>query len=81
MDNLSLNDFVGMHYLDHDSVSSSYNRFITEELDFDMNSLQKESHQLLDSLTIEQRSVFDEIMTTVKQKKGVFFYGYGGTVM
>ncbi|CAH1423180.1 unnamed protein product [Lactuca virosa] len=52
-------------------LSSSNNRLITEELDFDMNSLQQESHQLLDSLTIEQRSVFDEIMTAVKQKKGV----------
>ncbi|XP_042757711.1 uncharacterized protein LOC122197560 [Lactuca sativa] len=65
----SLKDFVGMPYPDHDLVSSSNNRLITEELDFDMNSLQKESHQLLDSLTIEQRSIFDEIMTAVKQKK------------
>ncbi|CAH1451756.1 unnamed protein product [Lactuca virosa] len=68
--NSSLKDFVGMPYPDHDSISSSNNRLITEELDFDMNSLQQESHQLLDSLTIEQRSVFDEIMTAVKQKKG-----------
>nr|KAJ0193152.1 hypothetical protein LSAT_V11C800407890 [Lactuca sativa] len=78
--NSSLKDFVGMPYPNHDSISSSNNRLITEELDFDMNSLQQESHQLLDSLTIEQRSVFDEIMTAVKQTKGsVFFvYGYGG---
>ncbi|CAH1415051.1 unnamed protein product [Lactuca virosa] len=70
----SLKDFVGKPYPDHDSVSSSNNRLITEELDFDMNNLQKESHQLLDSLTIEQRSIFDEIMTAVKHKKGVCIY-------
>ncbi|XP_052621047.1 uncharacterized protein LOC111921783 [Lactuca sativa] len=77
----SLRDFVGMPYPDHDLVSSTNNRLITEELDFYITILQKESHQLLESLTIEQRSIFDEIMTAVKQKKGrVFFvYGYGGT--
>nr|KAJ0194029.1 hypothetical protein LSAT_V11C800414390 [Lactuca sativa] len=77
----SLRDFVGMPYPDHDLVSSTNNRLITEELDFDITILQKESHQLLESLTVEQRSIFDEIMTTIKENKGgVFFvYGYGGT--
>ncbi|XP_052627245.1 uncharacterized protein LOC128133750 [Lactuca sativa] len=77
----SLRDFVGMPYPDHDLVSSTNNCLITEELDFDITILQKESHQLLESLTVEQRSIFDEIMTVVKENKGgVFFvYGYGGT--
>ncbi|KAL7606511.1 hypothetical protein Lser_V15G20604 [Lactuca serriola] len=77
----SLRDFAGMPYPDHDLVSSTNNRLITEELDFDITILQKESHQLLESLTVEQRSIFDEIMTAVKENKGgVFFvYGYGGT--
>nr|KAJ0191770.1 hypothetical protein LSAT_V11C800451820 [Lactuca sativa] len=78
---LSLKDYNGMPYPDHESISSSNNRLITEELDFDRTVLHNELIHLLDSLTIEQTGVFDEIMKHVQQKKGgVFFvYGYGGT--
>ncbi|KAL7602570.1 hypothetical protein Lser_V15G25966 [Lactuca serriola] len=70
-----------MPYHDHEFVSSSNNLLITEELDFDRTTLLQEFHQLLGSLTDEQRGVFDDIIINVKQKKGdVFFvYGYGGT--
>ena len=70
-----------MPYPDHEFVSSSNNRLITKELDFDRTTLLQEFYQLLGSLTDEQRGVFDDIITNVKQKKGgVFFvYGYGGT--
>ncbi|XP_023768468.2 uncharacterized protein LOC111917042 [Lactuca sativa] len=79
--NSSLKDFDGMPYPDHESISSSNNRLITEELDFDRMTLLQEFYQLLGSLTDEQRGVFDDIITNVKKKKGgVFFvYGYGGT--
>nr|KAJ0204134.1 hypothetical protein LSAT_V11C500232920 [Lactuca sativa] len=79
--NSSLKDFDGMPYPDHEFVSSSNNRLITKELDFDRTTLLQEFYQLLGSLTNEQRGVFDDIITNVKQKKGgVFFvYGYGGT--
>nr|KAJ0188926.1 hypothetical protein LSAT_V11C900458960 [Lactuca sativa] len=79
--NSSLKDFDGMPYPDHESISSSNNRLITEELDFDRTTLLQEFYQLLGTLTYEQRGVFDDIITNVKKKKGgVFFvYGYGGT--
>lgn len=79
--NSSLKNFQGMPYPDHEYVSSSNNRLIAEELDFDIPTLKNEFNQLLASLTFEQRGVFDCIITNVQQKKGgVFFvYGYGGT--
>ncbi|KAI3777345.1 hypothetical protein L1987_47145 [Smallanthus sonchifolius] len=70
-----------MPYPDDESISSAQNRFITEELSYDIHLLQKELHTLLNQLTNEQRNVFNKVMTAVKDKKGgVFFlYGYGGT--
>ncbi|CAH1433073.1 unnamed protein product [Lactuca virosa] len=63
--NSSLKDFDGMPYPDHESISSSNNRLITEELDFDKSiteeldfdrtTLLQEFYQLLGSLTDEQR--------------------------
>ncbi|CAH1448310.1 unnamed protein product [Lactuca virosa] len=63
--NSSLKDFDGMPYPDHESISSSNNRLITEELDFDRTTLLQEFYQLLGSLTDEQRGVFDDIITNV----------------
>ena len=54
---------------------------IIEELAYDKTFMKNDCHQLLSSLTVEQRCVFDDIMTVVHEKKGgIFFvYGYGGT--
>ncbi|CAH1453014.1 unnamed protein product [Lactuca virosa] len=79
--NTSLKNYRRMPYPDDDSVSSSNNRLITEELDYDIPNLKNEFDRLFVSLTDEQRNIFLDIMTTVKDNKGgVFFiYGYGGT--
>ncbi|XP_023745250.1 ATP-dependent DNA helicase PIF1 [Lactuca sativa] len=79
--NTSLKNYRRMPYPDADSVSSSNNRLITEELDYDIPNLKNEFDRLFVSLTDEQRNIFLDIMTTVKDNKGgVFFiYGYGGT--
>ncbi|XP_076905356.1 uncharacterized protein LOC143561097 [Bidens hawaiensis] len=79
--NSSLRRFQTMPYPDHDSIASSNNRLIVDELSYDTITLQNESHNLISSLTDEQRKVFDEIMNAVEANKGgVFFlYGYGGT--
>ncbi|XP_076935570.1 uncharacterized protein LOC143602288 [Bidens hawaiensis] len=79
--NSSLRRFQTMPYPDHNSIASSNNRLIVDELSYDTITLQNESHSLISSLTDEQRKVFDEIMNAVKANKGgVFFlYGYGGT--
>ncbi|XP_076898242.1 uncharacterized protein LOC143551765 [Bidens hawaiensis] len=79
--NSSLRRFQTMSYPDHDSIASSNNRLIVDELSYDTITLQNESHSLISSLTDEQRKVFDVIMNAVEANKGgVFFlYGNGGT--
>ncbi|XP_021980701.1 uncharacterized protein LOC110876850 [Helianthus annuus] len=79
--NSSLRKFTMMPYPDYESVSSSNNRLITEELGYDRQNLQNEFHDLYLALTNEQRCIYDDIMTSVQHNAGgVFFvYGYGGT--
>ncbi|XP_022011537.1 uncharacterized protein LOC110911246 [Helianthus annuus] len=79
--NSSLRNFNTMPYPDHELISTSNNRLITEELDYDRIDLQEEFKNLLVSLTDEQRFIYNDIMNAVEDNKGgVFFvYGYGGT--
>ncbi|KAI3695198.1 hypothetical protein L1987_78188 [Smallanthus sonchifolius] len=76
--NSSLRNFTTMPYLE--SISSSNNRFINEELAYDISTLKDEFDNIFLTLTNEQRCVFDDIMEVVQHNKGgVFFvYGYGG---
>ncbi|XP_035837189.1 uncharacterized protein LOC110944815 [Helianthus annuus] len=68
-------------YPDYDSFAVGNNRLVDEELSFDIPQLQSELHTLISSLTDEQMSIYNQIMTAVEDGKGgVFFvYGYGGT--
>ena len=70
-----------MPYPDKEYVDSSSNRFITEELAFNRETLKNEFDQLFHSLTDEQRGVYENTMKAVQLKNGGFFflYGYGGT--
>ncbi|XP_076928486.1 uncharacterized protein LOC143592460 [Bidens hawaiensis] len=70
-----------MPYPDYDSISSSNNRLIAEEMDYDRHHLQIEFDNLFIALTTEQKSVYTEIINAVGDNQvGVFFvYGYGGT--
>ncbi|XP_052621074.1 uncharacterized protein LOC111890589 [Lactuca sativa] len=79
--NTSLKNYKQMPYPDSDRVSSSTNRLIMEELEYDITLLKKEFDSMFHALTNEQRNIFLDIMTTVSDNKGgVFFvYGYGGT--
>ncbi|XP_024964285.1 uncharacterized protein LOC112504569 [Cynara cardunculus var. scolymus] len=79
--NYTLKDFTTLPYPDNDSLESSNNRLIAEELDYNHHNLRDEFHTLVTALTNEQRGVYNEIMTAVEKKKGgVFFvYGHGGT--
>ncbi|KAL7583721.1 hypothetical protein Lser_V15G43784 [Lactuca serriola] len=79
--NSSLKNYRRMPYPDLDSVSSSNNRLIAEELDYDIPNLKNDFDRLFVSLTNEQRNIFQDIMAKIKNNKGgVFFiYGYGGT--
>ncbi|XP_022030874.1 uncharacterized protein LOC110931806 [Helianthus annuus] len=79
--NSSLRNYSNMPYPDDESISSSNNRLINEELSYDQNTMEDELNSMLVLLTDEQRNVFDQIMESVITNKGsVFFlYGYGGT--
>ncbi|KAK1416261.1 hypothetical protein QVD17_32050 [Tagetes erecta] len=77
----TLNRFPTMPYPDGESIKSSNNRLISEELSYDKDELKNEFNRLFLSLTSEQRGVFNSIMKPVENNTGgVFFvYGYGGT--
>nr|KAJ0205698.1 hypothetical protein LSAT_V11C500279930 [Lactuca sativa] len=79
--NSSLKKFTRMPLPVVDSVSSSNNRLISEELDYGIPNLKKEFDRLSIALTSEQQNIFDDIMTAINNNEGdVFFvYGYGGT--
>ncbi|KAL7601710.1 hypothetical protein Lser_V15G22262 [Lactuca serriola] len=66
---------------DVESVSSSNNRLITEELDYDVPVIKNDYDRMFLALTNEQRNIFLNIMSVIQENKGgVFFvYGYGGT--
>ncbi|XP_076926351.1 uncharacterized protein LOC143589487 [Bidens hawaiensis] len=79
--NCSLRCFPTMPFPDDDSISASTNRFMNEELTYDTHLMTGEFERLYNSLTDEQRNVYNEIMEAVDANiGGVFFvYGYGGT--
>ncbi|XP_052621162.1 ATP-dependent DNA helicase PIF1-like [Lactuca sativa] len=70
-----------MSYPDVESVSSSNNRLITEELDYDVPMIKNDYDRMFLALTDEQRNIFLNIMSAIQENKGgVFFvYSYGGT--
>ncbi|XP_076913790.1 uncharacterized protein LOC143572535 [Bidens hawaiensis] len=70
-----------MPFPDDEYISIASNSLIHEELSYDHNLLKVEFQTLFDSITHEQKNIFDRIMMVVQQNKGgVFFvYGYGGT--
>ncbi|XP_035842029.1 uncharacterized protein LOC110923677 [Helianthus annuus] len=79
--NSSLRNYSNMPYPDDESISSSNNRLINEELSYFQYTMEDELNNMLLLLTDEQHNVFDQIMESVRTNKGgVFFvYGYGGT--
>ncbi|XP_035845652.1 uncharacterized protein LOC110934133 [Helianthus annuus] len=69
----SLRRFVTMSYPDDDSLRDASNRLINEELSHDLDEVQAEFNRLHQSLTDEQRAVFDDIMEAVVWRKGGLF--------
>ncbi|XP_023730365.1 ATP-dependent DNA helicase PIF1-like [Lactuca sativa] len=78
--NSTLKKFTKMPYLDVESVSSSNNRLISEELDYDILVIKNDFDHMFLALTDEQRKILLNIMSVVKENRGgVFFvYGYSG---
>ncbi|XP_024964297.1 uncharacterized protein LOC112504578 [Cynara cardunculus var. scolymus] len=76
--NSTLKDFTTLPYPDNDSLESSNNRLIAEEMDYNHHNLRDEFQTLVNALTNEQRGVYNEIMTAIEKKKGGVFFEYGG---
>ncbi|XP_076899689.1 uncharacterized protein LOC143553625 [Bidens hawaiensis] len=78
--NSSLRKYQTMPFPDAEYISIASNSLIQEELAYNKNLQKLEFQTLFNSITNEQKNVFDRIMMDVQQNKGgVFFvYGYGG---
>ncbi|XP_076907529.1 uncharacterized protein LOC143564012 [Bidens hawaiensis] len=79
--NSSLRKYQQMPFPDMETISRATNPLMVEELSYDTETMNNEFNNLFDSLTDEQRGVYNEIMSALIGKKGgvYFVYGYGGT--
>ncbi|XP_075645519.1 uncharacterized protein LOC142616582 [Castanea sativa] len=77
----SLHEFETIPYPNTLLLRQSNNRVLQEELDYDRNSLAAEHIKLLAGLNIDQRNIYDEVINSISENKGGFFfvYGHGGT--
>jgi len=59
----------------------SYNQLISNELNYNHCDLILEHKKLTSTMTEEQRSIYDTVMSSVDANSGGFFFidGYGGT--
>ncbi|XP_061345352.1 uncharacterized protein LOC133291163 [Gastrolobium bilobum] len=76
-----LSDYPSMPHITRESLFDMQNRLVVDELMYDTFSLGEEHERLLNSLTDEQRVVYDKIISAVTSGKGglFFLYGFGGT--
>ncbi|XP_076916917.1 uncharacterized protein LOC143576776 [Bidens hawaiensis] len=79
--NSSLRRYQQMPFSDMETISRETNPLMVEELSYDTETMNNEFNNLFDSLTDEQRGVYNEIMSAlIDIKGGVYFvYGYSGT--
>ncbi|KAK4562376.1 hypothetical protein RGQ29_005026 [Quercus rubra] len=77
----SLHEFESIPYPNTLLLRQINNRVLQEELDYDRNSLAAEHIKLLTGLNVDQRNIYDEVINSVSENKGGFFfvYGHGGT--
>lgn len=77
----SLSDFEGMPLPDTSLLVKMDNRLIREEYDYSITSLRKEHAESLELLNVDQRQIYDQVISAVINKRGGFFFifGQGGT--
>ncbi|XP_076934739.1 uncharacterized protein LOC143601132 [Bidens hawaiensis] len=80
--NSSLRRHQQMPFQDIETISRAINPLMVEELSYDTNTMNNEFNHLFDSLTDEQRGVYNEIINALVDKKGgVFFVAKGDVVL
>ncbi|KAL4600853.1 hypothetical protein ACB092_11G229700 [Castanea dentata] len=77
----SLHDFETIPYPNTLLLRKSNNRVLQEELDYDRNSLAAEHIKLLASLNIDQRNIYDEVIDSVSENKGGFYFRSEGKIV
>jgi len=71
----SLEDYKEMPKSDKSLIHDVQNRLICDELNYNTNSLVEEKCRLMSTMTVEQRKVYDRIMTRVDENKpGLFSF-------
>ncbi|GAU47014.1 hypothetical protein TSUD_403240 [Trifolium subterraneum] len=77
----TFDDYPDMPKPDIGLMPDRGNRLIYDELNYDRRLLAEEHRNLMSTMTLEQRSIYDKIMMRIQQKKPGFFFlnGYGGT--
>ncbi|KAL3625826.1 hypothetical protein CASFOL_030355 [Castilleja foliolosa] len=77
----SLSDFHGMPLPDSDLLVKLDNRLIREEYDYNIAILKKEHEEWIKLLNMDQRIIYDRVISDVENKLGglFFVYGQGGT--
>ncbi|XP_019096478.1 PREDICTED: ATP-dependent DNA helicase PIF1-like [Camelina sativa] len=74
----TLRDIAHFPQPSHEDIDNS-NRLIVDEMRYNREFLAEKHAEWIKMLTIEQRSIYDEITGAVFNDLGGFFYGFGGT--
>ncbi|XP_012841489.1 PREDICTED: uncharacterized protein LOC105961772 [Erythranthe guttata] len=77
----SLRNYDSMPLPIESLVDERENRLVLDELEYDVFAMRDELSKYLSTITIEQKKVYDTIMSAVTNKSGgmYFLYGHGGT--
>jgi len=77
----SLKDYKSMPKPDFSTMDAMGNKFIVDQVNYDKGVMERLHTELTTKLTIEQKAVHDQIVSSVESGSGGFFflYGYGGT--
>ena len=77
----SLSEFLTIPFNNENISDSNANRFLRDELSYDVESLGNEFEEMHASLNEEQKIIFDEIIKASCNKKGGLYFvnGSGGT--
>ncbi|XP_061367498.1 uncharacterized protein LOC133310564 [Gastrolobium bilobum] len=76
-----LSDYPSMPRINRETLLDMQNRLVLDELMYDRFALEEEHKRLINSLTDEQKAVYDKIVSAVTAGNGglFFLYGFGGT--
>ncbi|KAL6516143.1 hypothetical protein OROGR_019448 [Orobanche gracilis] len=77
----SLKEWPCLPYPSYSEIMQFENRFVADELNYNKEEIKNTHDELVKLLTIEQKGVYDQVLDSVLNGNGGFFflYGFGGT--